>query len=306
VEISSSDPLSLFEFRRSMPQTGSVIVYPATVPLRGFPQPRAYLPGGNALRRRTHHITTNAAGVRDYDFGDSFNRIHWPSTARHSKLIVKEFELDPLLDVWIFLDMQQKAQARERQSVGTLAAREMRPLWSLVDQLRLEPSTEEYAVTLAASVAAHFIRQRRSVGLIAYGHRREVVQADRDERQLGKILETLAALRAEGDMPFAEVLSVETRGLMRGATIVTITPSVMLEWVETALVLDRSGLRVVSLLVDAASFSGQFGADALREHLLVGGVPTVVVRNGDSLRAVLDDLPQQRRVPTLPMTYARR
>ena len=34
VVISSSDPLGLFEFRRELPQEGSIVVYPATVPIR--------------------------------------------------------------------------------------------------------------------------------------------------------------------------------------------------------------------------------------------------------------------------------
>ena len=63
------------------------------------------LPGGDALRRRTHYVTTNASGVRDYAPGDSYSRIHWRSTARRDRLIVKEFELDPLADIWIVPDM---------------------------------------------------------------------------------------------------------------------------------------------------------------------------------------------------------
>jgi uncharacterized protein (DUF58 family) len=43
--------------------------------------------------------------VRDYEPGDSFSRIHWRSTARRDRLVVKEFELDPLADIWIVPDM---------------------------------------------------------------------------------------------------------------------------------------------------------------------------------------------------------
>src|SRR5258707_1286157 len=71
--------------------------------LPGLAVRRGRMPGGDALRRRTHYVTANAAGVRDYGPGGSFNRIHWRSTARRDRLIVKEFELDPLSDIWIFL-----------------------------------------------------------------------------------------------------------------------------------------------------------------------------------------------------------
>jgi len=304
VVISSGDPLGLFEFRRELPQTGNIVVYPATVPVRSFPQPMGHLPGGDALRRRTHYITTNAAGVREYVPGDSFNRIHWPSTARKDGLIVKEFELDPMSDVWIFLDMEQAVHFRVPVDEAELAMREREPWWARVERLRLEPSTEEYGVTAAASVAEFFIRHRRAVGLVAYGQRREVIQADRDERQLGKILETLAALRAEGEMPFSEVLGVEGSRLIRGAIVVAISPSVREEWVQTALFLDRAGLRVVAILVDAASFGGPFGASLLRERLLVTGTPAILLRNGDSLKEVLNSLPPLRNVPVPPSIYA--
>ena len=50
-----------------------------------YPTVEAVRHRGEALRRRTHYVTTNAAGVRDYAPGDSFGRIHWPSTARRNR-----------------------------------------------------------------------------------------------------------------------------------------------------------------------------------------------------------------------------
>lgn len=304
VLISSSDPLGLFEFQRRLARTGSIVVYPATVPVQSFPEPVGFLPGGDALRRRTHHVTTNAAGVREYVPGDGFNRIHWPSTAHKSRLIVKEFELDPMADAWIFLDMQRSVHFEVPVDEAELAAQAREPWWKRVERLRLEPSTEEYAVTAAASVAEFFIRRKRGVGLATYGQRREVIQADRGERQLGKILDTLAALRAEGEMPFREVLSAEGGRLTRRTVVVAISPSVREEWVQTALFLDRAGLHVVTILVDAASFGGPSGADWLQERLLAAGGVVILLRNGDSLQEVLNVLPPTRTVPVLPSIYA--
>jgi uncharacterized protein (DUF58 family) len=62
------------------------------------------------------------ASVRDYAPGDSFNRIHWPSTARTGQLIVKEFELDPMADIWLFLDLEKRVQVGDvGESVPDLA-----------------------------------------------------------------------------------------------------------------------------------------------------------------------------------------
>ena len=99
--------LDCSSFRARSRRCHRIIVYPPTVPIHRFATPIGTLSGGEAVRRRAHFVTTNAAGVRDYQPGDSFNRIHWRSSARRDRLMVKEFELDPLADVWIFLDLSQ-------------------------------------------------------------------------------------------------------------------------------------------------------------------------------------------------------
>lgn len=288
--IASGDPFGLFEFERKYPQTSIVLVYPATAPLNRFPQPVGYMPGGDALRRRSHQVTPNAAGAREYAPGDGFNRIHWPSTARKRRLIVKEFELDPMLDVWILLDMHSEVHVIRPVDEAERAMKRRRSLWSRLNAVELDPSTEEYAVTAAASVAEHLIRNDRAVGLVAHGQHREVIQADRGERQLGKILETLAVLKAEGEMPFGEVVELEGRRLLRGTTVVAISPSSGKQWVDAALLLERNGIRVVNILIDAASFGGAQSSLRLHKRLRATGAPTAVLRCGDSLSTVLSIL----------------
>jgi len=298
VTLTSSDPFGLFHVSRKIPATSTVVVYPATVELRAFPLPVGQLPGGDALRRRTHYVTTNASGVRDYAPGDSFNRIHWPSTARRDRLIVKEFELDPLSDVWMILDMHRDVHC----DAGTLEWRQhllqldRMPPWSRKPaRLELPPSTEEYAVTAAASIAQYFLRHDRALGLVAVGQRREVVQADRGERQLTKVLETLAALHARGDIPLAQVLTAEAMGLARGTTLVIVSSSVDMRWPIIARHLDRSGLNVVSVLIDPQSFGGPPGIGAVAAQFTMSAIPAYVIRKGDVMEQVLGKAVPLRR-----------
>ena len=126
IRLRTSDPFGLFPMERDFAATTHVVVYPLTFDIHQFALPMGILPGGDALRRRTHYVTTNASGVRDYAPGDSFGRIHWPSTARRDRLIVKEFELDPLADIWIVPDMaifgHIAPKAKRRQTTERFAA----------------------------------------------------------------------------------------------------------------------------------------------------------------------------------------
>jgi uncharacterized protein (DUF58 family) len=289
ITVAMGDPFGLFVFYRRMPDTMAMItVYPATIDLPTFAPALGQMPGGEALQRRTHHITTNVAGTREYVPGDSFNRIHWLSTARMDRLIVKEFELDPSADVWLYLDMERGVQASTWYEEAWLA-RDLSSLWmSRAERtIQLPPSTEEYGVTIAASIAKYFLRQQRAVGFVAYGHEREIVQPDRGERQLNRLLEVLSVLRAEGKLDFSTVLAHEATKLGRNNTLVAITPSVELNWVRSLREIKRRGLRVVVVLVNAQTFGGIGGAESAAAELLASGIPTYIVRQGDDLRMVL-------------------
>jgi uncharacterized protein (DUF58 family) len=284
--MTSGDPFGLFQITRHLPQYTHVVVYPATVELRDFALPLGLLPGGDALRRRTPQVTANAAGVRDYAPGDAFNRIHWPSTARRDRLIAKEFELDPLADLWLFLDGDRAVQAGQAPQPAPRGAREILR-YERETPVTLPPTTEEYGVSLAASLAQFFIRRDRAVGLAAYGQRREFVQPDRGERQLTKLMETLAVFRAQGQMRFHDALAMEADRLPRGATMILITGSTDMRWVIAAQALKRRGLRVVGVVLNPASFGGRQNSAEVAEGLLAVGIPAYRVNKDDDLASTL-------------------
>ena len=282
ITLISSDPFGLFEHRKELPTTSSIVVYPLTVDLPHFSLPTGELPGGGAMRRRTHYVTTNVSGVRDYFPGDGFNRIHWPSTARTGRLIVKEFELDPTADVWLFLDMQGAVQADrtwEEQDD------EVSPLWPR--RPALAPSTEEYTVTVAASLAKHFLARNRAVGVIAYSQKREVLVPDRGERQLTKVMEMLAVIRAIGTIPMAQIIAAEGKSLGRNTSVVVITPSDDIRWVDSLRDLRRRGIRGIGIVPDASTFGGQTNTDTVFAALRQNGIHAYRIREGDSLAAAL-------------------
>jgi uncharacterized protein (DUF58 family) len=276
----SGDPFGIFRLERQVEGTGEVLVYPQTTPLPGFVLPSAELPGGQDVKSRTYHVTPNVATIRDYQPGDSFNRIHWRSTARTGQLMVKEFELDPTAEVYIVLDMQERIQ---QQLVSEQDSRE-RP-----DQreLRLPESTEEYGVLAAASIARHLLEQNRTVGLISWGQHREVIPAERESRQLFKILEALSVLRAHGAQPLAEVLAGESVRFGRNCTLVVITTSLDERWVISLQHLLYRGVRAVVIMVDPQSFGGWRDSLSIQARLAELRVPTYMFRQGQSLADAL-------------------
>ncbi len=264
LRVRGGDPFGIFQATRDYGTAQHILVYPRVVDLPRFQTPPASLPGEGRFRRRTHYITPNASGTREYAPGDPLSRIHWRSTAHTGQLMVKTFELDPTSDIWVIVDLEGRLQAGEG-----------------------DESTEEYAVTIAASVAQRYIAANRSVGLISFGREYRVVEAERGQQQLSRILEALAVAAATGEVPLENLLLEEQRRFGRHTTLVLVTPSTEGRWLTTVRALSQRGVRVAAVLVDAGTFGKGESPLALYGELAASDVLTYTVARGDDLSLAL-------------------
>lgn len=263
VRVTTGDPFGLFRFSREYGEAQPVLVLPRAEELPYFWSPIAQLPGEGVVRKRTHYVTPNAAGVREYYPGDSLNRIHWRSTARLGRLMVKTFEMDPTSNIWVVLDMHAGAQAGEGND-----------------------STEEYSVRVATSLANHFLQADRLLGLMAHGQEKLTLDPARGSKQYGRILETLAMAKADGEAPISEMLASEARTFGRNTTLILITSSRDEPWLAAVQEIIQHGTRVAVVFVDPESFGGE-PSDQMIATLNATGVLTYVVRLGSDIGLTL-------------------
>jgi uncharacterized protein (DUF58 family) len=264
VEITTGDPFGLFRHTRAFGRAQNVLVFPRAAELANFHVPPASLPGEGRFRKRTHHVTPNASGVRPYESGDSFNRIHWRSTARTGDLMVKLFELDPASDVWVILDLHRDVHLGEG-----------------------DDSSEEHAVGIAASVGRYFLTANRSVGFMSYGRAFDVIEADRGIQQYTRILESLAMARSWGDVALGDLLANEARRFGRHTTVIVITPSNDEAWVAGLAALQARGVKVAAIVLEASTFGQAESALGVIASLAGADVFTYLVKRSDDLASAL-------------------
>lgn len=264
VDLVAGDPFGLFEVRRRALPWRDVVVYPRPIALPSFHVPVAALPGEGHHRKPSHQPAPNAFTIRDYVTGDGFNRIHWASTARLGRLIVKEYELDPASDLWVLLDGQADVQAGSG----------------------LE-GTEEYAVTIAASVAHHFLDRNRAVGLISTGSPIKIVPTDRGDRQWARILQHLAVFTAQGTTDLASVIAAEAPRFGRTTTLIVVTSSTDEAWTTMLESVVLRGVRVAVILLEPETFGRPSSVIFAVSNLAGLGIPTFLVKQGDDLARAL-------------------
>lgn len=276
----SGDPFGLFSIRKTITAKDTLIVLPMAVPISNFPPPPGLLPGGKAVRQRSSDVTPHAAGVREYVPGDPMKRIHWASTAHRGKFMVKEFEQDPQADIWLFLDAQKQVHASVPSQVMEISE----STWMLHrPKVALPQDSFEFGISAAASLASYFLMDRRAVGLACSSGISTVVPAERGERQLGKVMETLAFLQPDGVMPIFSLVNIRGKLLPIGTGVILITPSTSPELLLAVEDLQRRNLRPVVVLIKIESFGGAGDTELMVVKLSKRNVPVCSIGYGEDI-----------------------
>lgn len=256
--IRTSDPFGIFGVTLSYPRQQEIIIHPPIHAGLPIPLPLGQSDGRVRARRKALQTTINVASVRDYQHGDPYKWIHWPTSARHGELHVREFDLDAAGDIWLLLDLQRDVQLGQEAE-----------------------GTEEHAVLLAASLAARAERNRRAVGLAAYGAAPRVVPPARGRGQQWNILRALALVKADGAIDVGAALADLARVAQRGAAVVVITANASTGWLPQLARVARQNIRPHVILLDRASFGGAGNSAGLRDTIHALGFEARVVGQGE-------------------------
>lgn len=138
----------LFGFSEASTQLPAqyLTIYPKITPLQQLGLPSRLPFGAISSHQRLFEDPARPMGVRPYHSGDSLRAINWKVTARQEKLLVKTFQPAISLETTLLLNLNSQEYDRKNRQVAT-----------------------EWAIQLAASIAAHLVEKRQSVGLITNG-----------------------------------------------------------------------------------------------------------------------------------------
>jgi uncharacterized protein (DUF58 family) len=192
------DPLGLVRALRAVTAPDAVLVLPRRYPLPtlALPGARRYQPGGVALASSVGD-SEEFVSLREYRPGDPLKRIHWRSSARLGRAVVREHQDEFFVRHGLILD--------------TFAP------------VAIEDRFEE-AVSVAASFATGVHAQDSLLDLMFVGPDAYVFTAGRGIGDLERMLEILADVRPCLDRPFAALhrLVVERHHALSGVICVLV------------------------------------------------------------------------------------
>lgn len=291
--LETGDLFGLHRRFRVSSQPNYLTVYPKTIPIEGYDVASRRPIGEVTMTYRLFEDPTRVSGIREYEQGDSFNRIHWKATARTGKLHSKIYEPSTVIGATILLDFHKDSYDPQH-----------------------EPYRSELAITAAASVCNAVYMTGQQVGLISNGRdaadrirtegwtgdartRDEAMKSaemvSRSDRlqpvtvstrvgsdQFIRIRETLARLELTDGLDFPSFVLETTSRLPRDATVIAILPEITAEKVIALSNLRTQGYTITVLVNlfeydDFAKASGQ---------LLVEGIEVRHLRDEQSVASI--------------------
>jgi uncharacterized protein (DUF58 family) len=231
MRLSSGDLFGLAAEKVGRYPADYLTIYPRITPLSQMGLPSRLPFGTIASRQRLFEDPARPAGVRDFRSGDSIRQINWKSSAHTRQLMVKTYQPAISLETAVLLNLHQDDYQRENRA-----------------------NHIEWAIEVAASLAAHLIDQRQAVGLLTNGvdplgggetavfdeESGRLVRASMDNTatpslplvipprpgraNLMKILERLARIEAAKTISFIHWTPAACVNLSWGITILALTP----------------------------------------------------------------------------------
>lgn len=194
-------PFALFRKSRDVDAALDLLVYPARVAVPR-PPPRSATRGdaiADRLGRRGEFF-----GLREHRAGDDRRDVHWKSSARSGRLLVREYEDELARRLVIAVDNALPADVRDAVNANASDHDgEPAPIgpWSngfgaMTPAFEEQVSAVERAISIAASLAAAYLEVGWTVELVARGSH---VQAGTGRQHEARIAKALAILPYVGD-----------------------------------------------------------------------------------------------------------
>ncbi len=179
VEIVIRDPLGLFAYKTTMPDSSCTVrVYPKPYPIPPRIMRRWMTTSLGLTKSKLRGIGTEFMMLREYSYGDDYRFIDWKAYARLRRLYVKVFEREASLNLVIVLDASPAM------------------LYGIVGKTMLEET-----IRVISGLVGHIVSRGDWVGLAIRGEKPVILSQGRGYIQYYRILNTLSDITWSREYP---------------------------------------------------------------------------------------------------------
>jgi uncharacterized protein (DUF58 family) len=217
IRLTSGDPFGFFRRRRHLDLPAELLIYPAYQPIKRLRLLESHKFAQQQVSRRG--TSGEVIGVREYRPGDSPRTVHWRSSARAGRLIVKEFADEEQPTLTVALDLSAMGNVGEGKY-----------------------STFETAIRMATSFGYYATQKKMPFRLLGVS---PTWRVPRRTLSWWAILNYLAKVQNDGDEPYERLLE-QTRGIPLLIALVSHPNEATINALRTA---HRGGTRILAFFI---------------------------------------------------------
>jgi len=230
------DPLGLFYFRRKIKQYSEIYVFPHTFSIRRFPPLlKGVSPWFGIESTRVSGDDDEFYGIREYKGNDPIKRIHWLSSARKNKLIVKQYQRQAFFRATLLFNLESKnnfGQGKEKVS--------------------------EYIIKLAASVSKYLLDAGVALEIISHTGEFVHILSNKGPEYLEDVLKFLALAEAKSKISLGESFEEFARVIPSDTTLIVIMLDKDWVYLPSILPLLRRNVSLIPLILISSTFQYSF------------------------------------------------
>lgn len=226
------DPWGLFFLKKTSPGQSELYVYPRAFNIRRFPVlVKGGMPWFGIETARVSGDEDEFFGIREYKEKDPIKTIHWFSTAKRNKLIVKQFQRQSFYRATLIFNLEKE------KNFG--AGKE---------------SVCEYIVKIAASVSKYMLERNVALEVIAHTGDLVHIPYNKGADHLENIFKFLASAQAESRVGLGEVFQEFSRFIPHDSSLIVVMPDTDWDCLPLFLSLKSRNVSLLPLVVVTASF----------------------------------------------------
>lgn len=226
------DPWGLFFLKKNYPVYSEVYVYPQLFPIKRMPPLiKGTAPWFGIESSRVSGDEHEFYGIREYKQGDPIKRIHWLTTARKNRLIIKQFQHQVFYRATLLFNLDKDSNFGEGKE-----------------------SVVEYIVKIAASVCKYYIERDVSLEVIAHTGELVHIPFNKGEEHLEDILRFLAIAQAESRVSLSEIFEEFSRYIPNDSSLIVILSDKDWQQMLSMLYLKARNVSLVPLIIVTSTF----------------------------------------------------
>ncbi len=193
-----------------------VVILPEKRRLQDVILPFSSLYGPISVKRWIIEDPLMIRGIRDYTGSESQRHVHWPSTLKHDRLMVKEFDFTAERSALVFLNMEST-----------------KPYWRDADL-----DAVEEAIVTARAVMEELTKEKIPFGFSSNGYNSEgrskgyYFPPGLSKRNLARYNELLGKMGTVISMPLEDSLKTLIRNRTAFQAFILVTPKILPEYVK--------------------------------------------------------------------------